>query len=68
MLLQAQDFVVTQRFTLDEPVGMLLVVALLAILAAGALFESGLPAIARSWLAGRPKSVSRRVATAGQRG
>jgi hypothetical protein len=68
MLLQAQDFVLTQRFTLDAPVGMLLVAALLALIAAGALLESRLPARIHGWFAGRPAGVARRVATAGHRG
>lgn len=68
MLLQAQDFVLTQRFTLDQPVGMLLVVALVALLAAGVLLESGVPAMIYGWFAGRPGDVARGVATAGHRG
>lgn len=68
MLLQAQDFVLTQQLTLDEPIGMLLVLALLAVAAAGVLLESGLPAIVYGWFAGRPAGVTRGVATAGHRG
>lgn len=67
MLLQAQDFVLTQRLTIDEPVGLLLVVTLLALLAAGALLESRLPATIYGWFAGRPTGAARGVATAGHR-
>lgn len=68
MLLQAQDFVMTRNVPFDEPIGMLLVLALLAVLAIGVLVESDLAAIARTWLGGGTHKLPRRVATAGQRG
>ena len=68
MLLQAQDFVMTREISFDEPIGMLLVLALLAVLAIGVLVESDLPAIARTWFGGGSHKLPRRVATAGHRG
>ena len=68
MLLQAQDFVMTRQIPLDAPIGMLLVLALLAVLASGVLIESGLAAVARTWLGGGSHKLPRPIATAGQRG
>lgn len=68
MLLQAQDFVMSQQVPFETPIGLLLVLALLAVLASGALFESGLSAIARAWLGGGSSKLPRPVATAAQRG
>lgn len=67
MLPQAQNPLMTATIPLDTPLGALLTIALLALLAAGLAVESGLPNVVRGWLVGAPRS-GRRVAPAGHRG
>lgn len=68
MLPQAQDFLTSQHVPFDQPIGALLVLALIVLAVSGLLFESGLPRSVRVRLGGGSASLPRRVATAGQQG
>jgi hypothetical protein len=58
----------TQQLSFAEPIGLLLVLALLAMLASGVLAESSFALGFRTRLGGGPPKLPRRVATAAQRG
>jgi len=68
MLTQAQDFLITAPIPFEQPIAVLLVLTMLAVLASGVLFESGLPSVVRSWLGGGSARLPRPVAPAGHRG
>ena len=67
MLPQAQNPLLTATIPLDTPVGALLTIALLALLAVGIAVESGLPNVLRARLFGAPRP-GRRIAPAGHGG
>jgi len=68
MVPQIQEIVMTGQIPFDAPVGALLSLTLLVLLASGVLFESGLLGIVRTWLSGGSDKLPGRVATAGHRG
>jgi len=67
MLPQAQEMM-TSQIPFDVPFGALLALGLLVVLASGVVFESGLLGMARAWLGGEHRKLSRRVATAAHHG
>lgn len=67
MLPQAQNPLLTATIPLDTPVGALLTIALLALLAVGIAVESGLTNVLHDRLVGTSRT-GRRMATAGHGG
>lgn len=67
MLPQAQELVPTTPIAFHTPLGALLVVALVLLVASGVVFESGAVTMVRAWLAGETQKLPRRIATAHQR-
>jgi hypothetical protein len=67
MLPQVQELVPTTLIAFHTPVGALLTLVLLVVVASGVAFESGALGVIRCWLVGETHRPSRRIATAHQR-
>jgi hypothetical protein len=67
MFPEAQDMLTSSQLSFHFPLGPILALTLLALLVSGAVAESGVLAVVRSWLTGGPQRMPAGVATAGHR-
>jgi len=66
-MLPMQEMMMTSQLAFDVPFGGILALTLLAVLASGVAFESGVLGTIKSWFSGGSGQMPGRVATAGQR-